>query len=74
MSHAPVVTAWALSACMALALAGTVYRMPIQVDEALTVTLQCLAADVGAPSIRRQLAEMTREVDCAGVTLPWRLN
>ena len=39
-----------------------------------TVTLQCLAADVGAPSIRRRLAEMTREVDCAGVALPWRLN
>ena len=39
-----------------------------------TVTLQCLAADVGAPSIRRQLEEVTSEVDCAGVTLPWRLN
>ena len=44
------------------------------VAEQNTVTLQCLAADVGAPSIRRQLAEMTREVDCAGVALPWRLN
>ena len=40
-----------------------------------TVTLQCLADDVGAPEIRRQLAEMSRDgVDCAGVTLPWRLN
>ena len=34
MSRAPAITAWALSACMALALAGTVYRMPIQVDGA----------------------------------------
>ena len=40
-----------------------------------TVTLQCLADEVGAPAIRSQLAEMTRnDVDCAGVTLPWRLN
>ncbi len=40
-----------------------------------TVTLQCLADDVGAPPIRSQLAEMTRgDVDCAGVALPWRLN
>jgi len=64
--------------------AAVITREPVMVSLVLgygglvtdqnTVTLQCLADEVGSPSIRRQLAELSREVDCAGVTLPWHLN
>ena len=40
MTRAPVVAAWALSACTALALAGGVYRIPIQVDDSLEVIVR----------------------------------
>lgn len=47
MSRAPALTGWALSTCMAIALAGSVYRMPIQVDEALEVIVRTSEVSVG---------------------------
>ena len=40
MSKAPARTAWVLSVCMALALAGSVYRMPIQREDGLEVIVR----------------------------------
>jgi hypothetical protein len=39
-----------------------------------SATLQCLATNVRDESIRRYLADLSRDVDCAGVELPWHLN
>ena len=39
-----------------------------------SAVLQCLAANVQDESIRRYLAALSKEADCARVELPWRLN
>jgi hypothetical protein len=48
MSRVPVVTAWVLSACTALALAGSVYRIPIQVEDLEVIVRTSESPSVGA--------------------------
>jgi hypothetical protein len=42
-----------------------------RIDDRNSSTLQCLARAVGADAIRASVVELSREVDCAGVELPW---
>ena len=44
------------------------------VNEGNAATLQCLAKDVRDESLRRYIVSLSRESDCAGVPLPWKLN
>ncbi len=44
------------------------------VNDGNAATLQCLAKDVRDEPLRRCIASPSRELDCEGVPLPWKLN